>query len=365
MKVAIIHYWLVNMRGGEKVVEAFCDMFPDADIFTHVVDLDHISKKLKRHTINTSFIQRLPKAKRFYQSYLPLMPLALEQLDLRGYDLILSSESGPAKGVITSPDSLHICYCHTPMRYLWDMYHDYRDNTGLLKRILMPSIIHYLRMWDFSSAYRVDSFIANSSFIKKRINKYYRRSAKIISPPVDTTAFEPSDIIENFYLVVGQLVNYKRVDIAIDAFIDSGKQLIVIGEGEMFPYLQKKIKDKNITLMGHQPFSVIREKLATCKALIFPGMEDFGIVPVEAMASGRPVIAYGKGGILDSVIDGVTGIFFDEQTPRSLNNAINKFEGLENNFSSSQIIEHAKKFDKTRFISKMQAHINEQLRLNQ
>ena len=317
MKVAIVHYWLVAMRGGEKVLAGLLNLFPNADLFTHVYDKQAVSDQISRRPVSTTFIQHLPFSKRIYQNYLPLMPIALEQLDLRSYDLVISSESGPAKGVLTYPGCLHICYCHTPMRYLWDMYHDYKKFSGPLKRLAMIPLIHYLRLWDTASAQRVDRFVANSKHVAKRIEKIYRRDASIIHPPLNVQDFFVSEEPDDFYLMVGQLVGYKRADLAIRAFNRMKKRLIVIGQGEQFKML-KKIAGPGIELMGLQPFSVVREHYSKCRALIFPGEEDFGIVPVEAMASGRPVIAYGRGGALETVVEGETGIFFNNQSEEDL-----------------------------------------------
>jgi glycosyltransferase involved in cell wall biosynthesis len=273
----------------------------------------------------------------------------LEHLDLRLYDLIISSESGPAKGVITSPDALHICYCHSPMRYVWDMYHDYRDRASFIKRILMPILMHRLRLWDLASSFRVDHFIANSSFVQKRINKFYRRESKVIFPPINVDEFFLVDQIEDFYLMVGQLVAYKNTRLAVEAFNENGKPLVIIGAGDELEDL-KKIAGKNISILGYQNFDVIKHHYAHCKALIFPGVEDFGMVPVEAMASGRPVIALRKGGALDTVLEGISGVFFDAPTIYSLNSAINNFERSFDKFDSKKIQKHAKKFDKSVFI---------------
>jgi len=356
LRVAIVHYWLVRMRGGEKVVEALCEMYPGADIYTHVYAPSAISDTINRHLVSTSFIQRLPGAERHYQKYLPLMPLAVEQLDLSDYDLVLSSESGPAKGVIAPGHALHICYCHSPMRYAWDLYHEYARDTGRVTRMFMRPLMHYLRMWDFASSARVDYFIANSKNVANRIAKHYRRKASVIHPPVDVDAFYLASEREDYYLVVGQLVPYKRADLAVAAFNRLGKPLVVIGDGPHFGRLKKEA-GPTVRMLGWQPNSVIRDYYARCRALVFPGEEDFGIVPVEAMASGRPVLAYGKGGARETVREGVTGMFFEEQTPQSLIEAVRRFEALESTFSSERIALHAKRFSKERFKDSMRGTI--------
>lgn len=360
MKVALIHYWLISMRGGEKVLEALCELYPEADIYTHVVDPDILSPKLKKHRIITTFISKLPFAKRFYQKYLPFMPLALEQLDLRDYDLVISSESGPAKGVLTNPDALHLCYCHSPMRYLWDMYPEYRDSAGFLTRMMMVPMAHSLRKWDYATGARVDHFVANSSFIAKRIQKTYRRDSSVIPPPVSTARFHVGEGPGEFYLWVGQLTAYKRPDLAIEAFNSSGKPLVVIGDGEMLEPLKAIAKD-NITFLGRASDAQIEDHYARCKALVFPGVEDFGIVPIEAMASGRPVIAYGRGGALDTVIDGKTGVLFDDQSVAGLQKAIEQFEAEAEKFDKAALRAHAESFDVEGFKARIKAEIDAQL----
>ncbi len=360
MKVAIIHYWLVGMRGGESVLESLCELYPQAHIYTHALDESAISPIIARHKIITTFVSKLPFSKRKYQSYLPFMPLALESLPVHDYDLVISSESGPAKGVIPGPRAVHICYCHSPMRYIWDMYHDYRARVGFLTRMVMPLLAHYLRMWDVTSSNRVDNFIANSNYVAGRILKYYHREADVIHPPVRTEEFFISDSIDDYYLVLGQLVPYKRADLAVEAFNRSGKRLVVIGDGEQLDTL-KKIARPNVEILGRQPFSMIRQYLARCKALIFPGVEDFGIVPLEVMASGRPVIAYGKGGALETVVDGKTGLFFSEQSIRSLNEAVVKYELIQDKFDPHLIRKHAETFSKERFKEKIKAYIDQKL----
>lgn len=328
MKVALVHYWLVGMRGGERVLEALCRMFPEADIFTHVVDPAAISPVLARHRIEQTFVGRLPWARRHYKTYLPLMPMALEALDLTGYDLIVSSESGPAKGIVPGPNAVHLSYVHSPMRYIWDHYHVYRRSAGPVSRLAMLPIVHWLRVWDQSSAARVDRFVANSRFVAKRIEKYYRREADVVFPPVAVDEFAPvaADEVEDFYLWAGELVGYKRPDVAIDAFKRSGRRLIVIGDGPDRRKLERRARGSRIEFLGKVDFAVLKAHMARCRALVFPGEEDFGIIPVEVQASGRPVIALRRGGALETVVDGQTGVFFDEPSEAHLNAAIERFE---------------------------------------
>jgi len=356
MKVALVHYWLIGMRGGEKVLESLLNIYPDADIYCHVVDRSKLSSKLALAKINATFISKLPFAISRYQNYLPLMPIALEQLDLSGYDLIISSESGPAKGVITRPDAVHICYCHSPMRYVWDMYHDYTRGFGFFKKLIIAILLHYVRLWDYASAARVDHFIANSSYISSRIKKYYGRTSRVINPPVDFSKFNISESVGDYYLCLGQLVSYKRADLAVKAFNLSGKKLIIVGEGEMKDELIR-MAGPNVTILGKQSFDSIKFLYANCRALIFPGVEDFGIVPLEAMASGRPVIAYGKGGVLDSIIDGKTGVYFHEQSVDALNSAIDFFELNIDRFNPVYIREHASLFSTEVFEESIRLHI--------
>src|SRR5664279_1236991 len=264
-RVAIVHYWLVTMRGGERVLEALSELYPDADIYTHVYDPAALSNRLNRHHIETTFIQHLPNAVRRYRSYLPLMPLALEQLDLRAYDVVISSESGPAKGVVTLPHTMHVCYCHTVMRYLWDMYQEYREGAGALTRLLMPVAAHYLRLWDYASAARVDWFIANSENVAARICKTYRRDATVIHPPVDVERFRSDRPRENFYLTVSQLVSYKRVSLIVDAFSTLNLPLVVIGDGAELASLRRRAAP-NVRFLGRQADDVVADHLERCKA---------------------------------------------------------------------------------------------------
>jgi glycosyltransferase involved in cell wall biosynthesis len=356
MKVAIIHYWLVGMRGGEKVIEALCQMYPQADIYTHVYVPEMVSEKIRQHRVIPTFINSLPRAARMYKTYLPLMPLALEQLDLRGYDLIISSESGPSKGIIAPSDALHVCYCHTPMRYIWNMYHDYRSGAGAVARLMMPPLTHYLRMWDVTSAARVDSFVANSATVARRIHRYYGASSVVIHPPVDTDLFStaPSEL-GDYYLMAGELVSYKRPDLAVRAFNEMKLKLVIIGGGEMLEKI-RRLAGPTVTVLGSQPFEVLKQHYARCRALIFPGEEDFGMVPVEAMASGRPVVAFGRGGATETVADGVSGVFFAEQTVEAITSAVRSLSAIE--IDPERIAAHARQFGRDQFFQKMRTHID-------
>lgn len=347
MKVALVHYWLVGMRGGERVLERFCELFPGADIFTHVYVPEAMSPVIRAMNVKTTFIQRLPGARKRYQSYLPLMPLALEQLDLRDYDLVLTSEAGPAKGVITRPDAISLCYCHSPMRYLWDQYHIYRSTAGAVTRAAMPLLTHYLRQWDMASASRVDRFAANSSFVRARIAKFYGRDADVIHPPVPVANYTPAKP-EDYYLWVGQLVPYKRPDLAIDAFNANGLPLWVVGDGPAIDELKARARP-NIRFDDRLDYAALRSAYARTRALVFTAEEDFGIVPVEVNASGRPVIAYGRGGATETVADGRSGLFFKEQTVASLNEAIRAFEAWLPGFRPEDAREQAERFAPDRF----------------
>ena len=324
-RVALVHHWLVTMRGGEKFLESLCDIFPDADIYTLVCRKESLSPKLQRRTIKTSFINDLPFSNRLYKSYLPLMPLATELLDLSGYDIIISSDASTVKGVITAPNALHVCYSHSPMRYIWGMEDLYTANRSWIVRRAFKLISHYMRMWDFMASARVDEFTTNSQAVANRIAKFYRRTATPLGGPVDCDLFHAAPEREDFYLFVGQLVGYKRADLAVAACRKLGRKLVVIGQGEQANYL-RGIGGDAVTFLGSAPFDVLVDHYARCRALLFPGEEDFGLVPIEAMASGAPVIAYRAGGALDTVAEGVSGLFFDDPTVESLVDAIHRFE---------------------------------------
>lgn len=357
-RVAIVHYWLVAMRGGERVVERLLDLFPGADLFTHVYDPQKMSQTIRAAKVQTTFIDRLPFSKRLYQYYLPLMPMALEQLDLTGYDLVISSESGPAKGVITNPDALHLCYCHSPMRYLWDHYHLYRRDANPVARAAMPLLYHRLRQWDLSSSARVDKIAANSTFIRNRIRKCWRREAEIIHPPVETRLFTPSLDQDDHYLWVGQMVPYKRPDLAVDAFTRSGLPLLMVGSGGMLPRLKARA-GPNIRFVERMGFDELRRAYARARALVFTAEEDFGIVPVEAMASGRPVLAFGRGGARDSVAPDETGLFFDRQDTDSLVDGIARLERWLPHFDPRDAVARATMFSPEIFDARIRAAVGQ------
>jgi glycosyltransferase involved in cell wall biosynthesis len=359
LKIALVHHWMVSMRGGEKVLEQLALLFPRADIFTLVCRPDNISSNLKSHKITTSFLQRLPGGVKHYQSLLPLMPFAVEQFDLTGYDLVISSDASVVKGVVLPPNVLHICYCHSPMRYAWDMYFDYLTTArkSILKRLMIPAVMNYLRVWDVAAANRVDHFIANSSYVRDRIRKHYRRDSHVIFPPVSLESFGP-DVPGDFYLALGQMVPYKRIDLAVEAFNRSGKRLLIMGDGSEKPKLAAMAKP-NVEMVPWQSDAKVREYYARCKAFIFPGEEDFGITPLEAQASGRPVIAFAKGGALETVIDGETGLFFKEQTAEGIQDAIDRLERGEHRITPEKCIANAARFSEKSFRDKISAFVSE------
>ena len=350
MRAAIIHYWLLNMRGGEKVVEALCRMLPEADLFTLFYDPERVSETIRARRVMASYLNPL---RRHYRSLLPLMPMALESFDLRGYDLIVSSESGPAKGVLTPSTARHVCYCHTPMRYLWDLYPAYRTEwtASAWKRTLMAPLTNYLRVWDYSTAARVDEFVANSANVARRIWKTYRREARVIYPPVDVESFywkEPED----YYLIVSELVAYKRIDAAVSAFSKDGRRLRIVGQGPEYQELRRMARG-NVEFCGRVTDVELRELYARSRAVVLPGEEDFGMTPVEALASGKPVIALGRGGALESVplTDPVGGLMYD--APEDLAKAIEQFERIESHIAHASLREWASRFCEKNFIEQM------------
>lgn len=356
-KIAIAHEWLDTYAGSERVVEQFLNLYPQADLFS-LVDFLTADERgfLQNKVAQTSFIQRLPLARKHFRQYLPLMPIAIEQFDLSNYDVIISSHHAMTKGVITRADQLHISYVHTPIRYGWDLQWQYLEQAGLqrgLKSGLTRLILHYLRLWDVSTVNRVDCFVANSRFIARRIWKTYRRPARVIYPPVAVQRFRCDRPREAFYLTVSRFVPYKRVDLTVAAFTQLGLPLVVIGEGEERQRLEQAA-GPNIQFLGYQANSAVADYMARCKALIFPAEEDFGITPVEAQAAGAPVIAYGRGGATETVIPGKTGLLFPQQTVESLVNAVTEFERGLTLMPAHRIRHAAERFSEARFRQEFQ-----------
>ena len=351
MKVALVHDYLNQMGGAERVVLALHKIFPDAPLYTSIYDPERVDAAFRDIDIRTTFMQKLPMVTKHHQPYLPLYPFAMESLDLREYDLVLSSSSAFGKGVITRPETLHICYCHTPMRWCWN-YEEYveREKLGSVARKVLPPLITGLRIWDQASANRVDHFIANSPVVEGRIRKYYRREAVVIPPPVEVSRFpfDPTAIVqpEDYFLITSRLIPYKRIDLAIEACNQLQLPLVVSGSGRDLERLQR-LAGPTIRFLGHLSDEEVIHYFTHCRAFLFPGEEDFGITPLEAQAAGRPVIAYGAGGALASVVDGVTGTFFHEQTVESLASVLASFD--ERVYNPLTIHNHALEFDTPRF----------------
>lgn len=357
MRIAIIHYWLVGMRGGEKVLEEIASLYPQADIYTHVADPTRLSPALADRNIQQTFIGGLPFARRAYKAYLSFMPRALEAIDLRGYDLILSSESGPAKGVIAPPDARHLCYCHSPMRYVWDQFADYARGLNPVARAYFCQVAHRMRVWDATAAQRVDRYLANSAFIASRVRRSYGRRADVLHPPIDLERFQPGQSGQD-YLFVSELTGYKRADLVVEAFRGLDRRLTVVGDGPQFEAL-KRAAPPNVTMKGRLSDEALAAEYARARALIFPAEEDFGLTPVEAMAAGRPVLALGRGGALETVRDGVTGLFFSEQSVGSIRGAIDRFETSETQFDPSAIRSYAEGFSKSAFRTRFAAAVDD------
>lgn len=348
MRIALIHDWLTGRRGGEKVLEVFAELFPDADIYTlfHIKGSQHPT--IEKRKIFVSFLQKFPFIKTHYRNYLPLFPLAVESFDLTDYDLIISSSHCVAKGAIPGPDAIHLCYCFTPMRYAWDQFHYYfgKGRVSVVKRMFISPIISYLRVWDVASSSRVQSFAADSNYVARRIKKYYGRDAEVIHAPVDTDYFVLGEGRGDYFLIVSALVPYKRIDLAIEVFKKRKEKLIIVGTGPEFKKL-RKVAPPNVYFAGNVSNGELLRLYQNARAFLLPGIEDFGIAPLEAQACGIPVIAFGKGGAVETVKNGETGILFYEQSPDSLNNAIDRLQNME--FNKFEIRKWAENFSYQNF----------------
>lgn len=357
MKVAITADWLNTSGGGERVLMQLHRMFPEAPVYTTVCDRDAIPAAMRGWDIRTSFLQRVPFARRRHQPFLPLMPMAFEQFDMSEYDLVITTNSACAKGVITRPGALNVCYCYTPCRYIWDLYHEY--TRGMRTRALFAPVAHWLRVWDRLSADRVDHFIGISHEVGSRIRRHYRRDAEVVYPPVDVDRIRPNGLPpEDFYLVVARLVPYKRVDLAVQAASRLGRRLVVVGDGSERRRLEA-LAGPTVEFLGRRGDDEVADLLARCRAFLFPGWEDFGIAPVEAQAAGRPVIAYGRGGAAETVVDGATGVLFEEQTVDSLAEAMLRADGIA--FDPATCRRNAERFGSDVFRAQLGAAIERQL----
>jgi glycosyltransferase involved in cell wall biosynthesis len=355
-KVALVHHWLLAMTGGERVCEAICELFQKPDLFTLFAEASQLAPILRNTSITTSFLQRMPFARKYYRYYAPLFPVAVELFDLRSYALVITSDASVVKGVITKPETCHLCYCYSPMRYAWNMFPEHLADGNALKRLCVAITMHYLRLYDQAAAARVDYIAAISNGVRNRIWKYYRRDSEVIYPPCDVERFRILNQADNYYLCVGRLVGYKRFDLAVKAFNTSGRRLVIAGDGPDAARL-KSMAERNIEFLGRLSDDDLAILYSQCKALIFPGEEDFGIVPVEAQASGRPVIAYGKGGALETVIPGRTGLFFPQQTSEALNEAVDEFEAISDRFNPNEIRKNAVRFGKERFKKEFEEYV--------
>lgn len=366
-KVAIVHDWLVNYGGAERVVEELLKIYPEAELFTLVYDEKKMGKIFPKEKVHTSFLQKFPLSTKLYTKLLSFMPRAFESFDFSGYKLVICSSSCCAKGVITAPLTPHVAYIHTPMRYAWDQYFAYKKRSGRITRFFMNRWIPNIRLWDYVSSQRVDTLIANSNYISRRIKKYWNRDAAVVYPPVDTGRLCPNyKPPEDFFVVFSRFVPYKRIDLAIQACGNLKKRLVVIGSGSQEKALKKlaaAYKDTEITFTGRISDKEVMSYLQRCRALIFCAEEDFGIIPVEAQACGRPVIAFGKGGALETVINGKTGTFFSHATADSVERAIHRFEELEKNgaFDTDFIAQHARTFSAERFVREIKEAIDNTL----
>ena len=357
MKVALVHDWLVSRGGAENVLYDIHTLFPKAPIYTLVYDAKRAPEWTRECDIRTTGIQNIPLSTKLYKNMLSFMPKAWESLDLMEYDLIISSCSSCAKGVLTRPDAIHICYCHTPIRYIWDMYYEYMKSSGLIKSLAMKMVIPKLRLWDYLATQRVDFFVSNSAYVSQRIKKYYRRDSKVIYPGCHINEYPLAMQDGGYYLIVSRFVHYKRIDLAVMACNKLGKRLIIVGKGDEEKKL-KKIAGPTVEFKGFLSDTEIANLYLNAKAFIFPGDEDFGITPVEAQSAGVPVLAYGHGGALETVLDGKTGLFFKEQTVDSLVECISRFEEKGVLFNKEEIRKESIKFSTERFLREFKDYVD-------
>lgn len=360
-KVALVHDWLVSSGGGERVLKCLHEMYPDAPVYTLVHDDRAAPAWTRDCDVRTTRLQRIPGAKSHHKAMLPLMPRAWEALDLTGYDLVLSTCSSCCKGVLTRPDALHVCYCFSPIRYVWDMYYEYLENAGALKRLAMPRLIHKIRLWDFAAAQRVDHFVADSDFVAQRIRKFYRREPRTIYPGAPLCARPAADPAGDYYLVVSRFVGYKRVDIAVEACNMLGRRLVVIGSGGEEEGRLRGLAGPTVEFLGRVSDEEMQEAYAGARAFLFPGVEDFGLTPIEAMSAGAPVLAYGRGGALETVSDGETGLFFHDQSAEGMATCIERFEREGVSLSRAEIRGRASAFSEERFKEEMASFVREKL----
>ncbi len=359
MKIALLHDWIIDIAGSENVFKAICQLFPNADIYTIIYDRNSLKKLgIENRNVYSSIVQKFPFLKKFYRHYFFIYPIIVEQFDLSKYDLIISSSHAFIKGVLKHSYQIHICYCHTPIRYAWDLYFEYMKSLNPILKLLAIYFFHKIRIWDYVISQRVDYFIANSNYVARRIKAIYNKDAYVIHPPVDVEKFEISKDRENYYITIGRFVPYKKFDIIVRAFSKMrDKKLIIIGDGPDFNKV-KKIASSNVELLGYQSFENLKKYLSKAKAFVYMADEDFGISVVEAQACGIPVIAYKKGGVLETVIENKTGIFFNEQSEDSLISAINKFESIEDKFDSYEIRKYAEQFSINVFKEKFIKFLN-------
>ena len=358
MKVAIVHDWLVTNAGAEKVLKQIIEIYPHADIFTLVDFLSDEQREeiLKEKKATTSFIQKLPFTKRHFRNYLPLFPKAIESLDVSGYDLIISSSWAVAKGVKKDKDALHVSYCHTPIRYAWDLYDEYTANLKQPKKLLVQKSLQYIKKWDIESLDRIDYFIANSNFVAERIKRIYNRDATVIYPPVDIEKFSLHVTKDDFYLTASRLVPYKKTKLIVEAFnVMPEKKLVVIGAGKELDAI-KAVTKSNIAVLGYQEDAILIDYMQRAKAFVYAAIEDFGIVPIEANACGTPVIALNKGGTAETIIDGVNGVHFKEQTQDEIIKAVNRFESMK--FDAKKTSTYVESFSSDRFKQEFQDFIS-------